>query len=313
MENKTDSLIKANNDVNFIKQLEEAEKIADYIAGSATFAKPFEEKVIDPVSNELVEIKVNKNDIIAAILLGNSIGLKPMEAIILGKKLNANSYFSVLKGKSLGLDAVSSLSQISVIGTGNGDVYHTGVQTITKCMLDAGCTFEYTEDYVPVYKYIDTKSNVGYDEYDAETMFEVTSSTKAAELQVAMTAGKKTVRRTLVDRRTTIVVNRPEKNIKDLTISYTLQQATDAGLYKGYHSEDKDEQGKPLYVKGKANWNNHPATMLRNRPTSIAGRIAVADKLNSIYLYDEIEEIVKQPITVDADGTVIESNTSVQE
>ena len=83
-----------------------------------------------------------------------------------------------------------------------------------------------------------------------------------------------------------------KSNDSDITINYSLQEAIDAELYMGYHSKLKDSKGNPIYVKGKGNWNNHPATHLRHRPLSIGGRIIAADALMGAYSIEEAIEIM---------------------
>ena len=95
VEKKDYQLSKTDNRYNdsFIDKLNEAEKIADYIANSKTFSTQFETQIKDS-EGMLIRTEVNKADIIACILLGKEIGLQPMAAIVLGKKLNAKSYFN---------------------------------------------------------------------------------------------------------------------------------------------------------------------------------------------------------------------------
>ena len=78
----------------------------------------------------------------------------------------------------------------------------------------------------------------------------------------------------------------------DNIIYYSLQQATDAGLYYGFHSYLKDNSGKPVFVPGRVNWNSHPAVMVRNRVRSHGANIVVADKLLGNYSVDEMMEIL---------------------
>lgn len=256
----------------FIHLLEQADKIAEYVATSNTFGQAFK--------NDKGEI--SKSDIVAAILLGNDLGIPPMAAITLGKRLNADAYFKVMKGKSLGLDPVSALSSIAVIPTQAGMTVHTGVHVITKVLLDAKVQFEITEDFLPVYGYINvsTKAEVDYERYK-DRIYLVDKETSQEEVTKAKQEKKIIAFKKLVNRRTTIVFNRP--GFKEVKITYTLQDAIDAGLHRGKSSEGEE-------VEGKANWNNHPATMLRNRALTIGGRIICGDKLQNVYSSEEASE-----------------------
>lgn len=257
---------------HFIDVLQQAEKLAKYVSESKTFGKAFQDE----------EGKISEGDIVAAIVLGSELGIKPMSAITLGRRLNADAYFKVMKGKALGLDPISSLNSVSIIDTKNGPVIHTGVSVITKVLIDAGVQFEFLEDYTPVYKYVNAKTGteVDYDRHK-DRIYIIDKETSKEDLEKASKEDKILTIKKLATRRTTISFDRV--GFKPFTISYTLQDATDAGLYKGITSDGVE-------VDGKANWNNHPATMLRNRPLTIGGRIVCGDRLQSTYSNDEASE-----------------------
>lgn len=257
---------------NFIEVLEQAEKLAKYVAESKTFGKAFQDE----------EGKISEGDVVSAIVLGSELGIKPMSAITLGKRLNADAYFKVMKGRELGLDPISSLTSISIIPNKNGDIIHTGVHVITKVLLDAGVQFQFLEDYAPVYKYINakTKNEIDFDKHK-DKIYIIDNETTKEEIDQANKENKILTIKKLFTRRTTVYFERD--GFKPFPISYTLQDATDAGLYKGITSDGET-------VDGKANWNNHPATMLRNRPLTIGGRIICGDKLQSTYSSEEASE-----------------------
>lgn len=257
---------------NFIDTLKQAEQLAKYVSSSKTFGSAFKDE----------EGNIVEADIISAIMLGNEIGIPPMSAITLGKRLNANAYFKAMKGRALGLDPISSQSAISIIPTQNGDVVHTGVSVITKVLLDSGVQFEFLEDYAPIYKYYNAKTKLEIDiDKHKDKIFVVDTETTEQELKDAKNEGLILCTKKLYTRRTTVHFQR--SGFKPLTISYTLQDATDAGLYRGISTYGEE-------VDGKANWNNHPATMLRNRPLTIGGRIICGDRLMSVYSDDEASE-----------------------
>jgi hypothetical protein len=285
----------------FLKSIQEAEKIAEYVVNSETFGASFEKMVPDldkdgnPKTNEEGDIKYvtvkSKADVISAILLGKELGIQPMAAISLGKLLNADAYFKVIKGRSLGLDPVSSIQNISVINTSAGKTIHTGVHVISKAIIDAGVDIEILEDATPVYSYVNYKNKEDLGTELNPDWFVVSSATSKEALQKAITEKKIIVTRKIVTKRTTITFAR--KGRKPMTISYTLQQATDAGLYMGVNSVTGEE------VKGKANWNNHPETHLRGRVISIGGRIIAADKLQGVYSSDELQDFTNYEIIED--------------
>ncbi len=255
----------------FIEQLKQAEKIAEWVSKSKTFGRAFSDE----------EGNINTGDVVSAILLGNELGIPPMSAITLGRRLNADSYMKVMKGRTLGLDPVSALSLISIIPTKAGDVIHTGIHTITKVLIENQIKINILEDFVEVYKYFTLENKEVEFDIHKDKLFIIEKFTTKQETQDAKDSGKILVFRKLFTRRTTVKLERENHN--PITISYTLQDAVDAGLYKGVSSDGET-------VEGKANWNYHPATMLRNRTITIGGRIIAADKLQGTYETNEAIE-----------------------
>ncbi len=285
-----------------IQTMDTFDKFAEYIINSE-YRKPFEKTIKDEDGKPVVI--VDKADIISCLMLGNELGITPMASIALGKRLNAKSYFSVVKGRSLGLDPITSINKIYNISTSNGDIQSLAVDIITKTILDSGCSLDIIRDYemVPTYivlsttpntpkTYVGHKYNVfGTDGVINPQYFIVTRNSKPEEVGNAMDTGCILLQQYGYTYVTSVKCVRPKKQI-DVTIHYSLQEATDAGLYKGFHSTDVDQNGKSIYVTGRSNWNSHPATMLRNRSISIIGRIVVADKLQGGYSHEESMEIL---------------------
>lgn len=287
------SLSSTNNPLvtnEFITRLQEAEKIADYIATSPTFNKQFEVQIKDK-DGKLLGTEISKSDIISCILLGKEIGLQPMAAIVLGKKLNAKSYFSVLKGKELGVDPISAIQQISLIPTKNGDLYHTGTHIINKVLIDNGVKRTVLADFEPIFKYKDMKTNVLYDILTDDLFEYLKGVTPIVELTNATKENKKIVVKYLADRFTEMRFERPSKNI-DIIKKLTLQECTDCGWYKGYHSIDKNADGTPIYIDGNFNWNTMTRLMLYNRVISQGGRDVCDDRLNGLYSTEEVADFV---------------------
>lgn len=301
--------------VKAYQQLEELDKFAEFIVNSDTFGKSFDKVVKTQVEGkEVIETVRNKHDVIACIILGAELGIDRMASIMLGKSLDANAYRKIEKGRSLGLDVISSLQNISIIPTGNGDIIHTGVHVIAKVLLDAGITLTFLEDFSTKWGYF-TADGRPLDEdiiFDTrmkllDKFFLVTNANSKEEVAEAVQNKKVIITRRELTKVTTGFAKR--KGEKDgLKISYTLQQATDAGLYRGYDSELKEADGTPVYYKGKSNWNSHPATMLRNRVIALIGRIIAADRLQGMYLNEEAAEITNTEIKVeDVIPTIVEN------
>ena len=238
----------------------------------------------------------DKEDIIACILLGHEIGLKPMESLSFGKRLTVDKVHGVLKGKTLGVDTVTSIEHIHQIKTGNGVVSTVGVHLIVALLLKAGIKINFIEDFIPLYQYIDMSGNT----YQQETIesskdrFQVISESTPdsdydkMKIQVVFTT-KEYTRRTIVEM---------TRGVNVIRISYTLQQATDAGLYHGVSTQGKD-------VTGKGNWNDNAASMLRNRPLSICGRIIGADVINGLYTFEEIIDLDKTIVLDEEEGITV--------
>lgn len=288
-----------NKGNHLLNMMTSFDKFADYIINS-DYRKSFEKTVKSDDGKSIVV--VDKSDIVSCMMLGHELGISPMGSIALGRKLNAKSYFSVKRGESLGLDPITSISKIYNISTQNGDVVSLAVDIISKAMIDAKCEIQIINDYklVPKFYILDAqyRQYVGhlFNILDptgkiSSDYFIVSKTTTKDELSDALDNNKILIQQQGYTYVTSIRGIRPSKKL-DITIHYSLQEAIDAGLYKGFHSTDVDQTGKPIYIIGKSNWNSHPATMLRNRPLSILGRILVADIIQGSYSHEEVMDIV---------------------
>lgn len=258
-------------------QLEMAKTFVDFVMNSS-FKANFETR--DDQGNKIV----NPNDIINCVMLGMELGLQPISALTYGRALSGNLYISIKRGRALGLDDVASTQNIHVWTNKDKLIVYTGVQIVTKVLMDCGVRLNILDDAVPTYKYVDLKvANKLYDNFDPNKMVLVYNGISKETLAEELKSGKTAVKQMKYDVRTTIEFTRPNKK-QQIKISYTMRQAINAGLYKGV-----DDDGKE--VDGKANWNNHLETHLRDRCLTIGGRIIAADKLNSIYSEDEAMEI----------------------
>lgn len=283
---------------SLIRSIDEAEALAERVINSDTFGKAFEKRVpelddkgkpiVDEDGEAITKVVKNKADVVAAIVLGNELGITPMASITLGARLNADAYTKVLRGRKLGLDPMTSINMINII---NG-VVSTGTHVVTGVLLRNNIRFQFIEDYDPIYGYTDSKNKKV--EFDEDKHIVVDKSTNASKLQQAIKDGKVPVFKKIIDRRSSAIFNR--EGYEPLKISYSLQEATDAGLYKGINSLGEEVEGKP-------NWNNHPATILRGRVLLIGGRIIAADYLDGMYSNEEAEEITNYKF-VDDDSDI---------
>jgi hypothetical protein len=264
-----------------------------------TFAKSVKNSALaKPFKDE--DGNVDEGAILANLVLGREMGFDIGASLMLGKQLNSNVYFSVLKGKSLGLDAITSMSKVYNISTKNGNILSLAVDIISKIIFDNCDEIEYVRDNEPTSTFYGIKGNylghywnIHNDDGTIKNTFFIYNKDihSDEELITASKAGKIIA----IQRGSTNVTSlrlARNKNKFNKTFHYSLQDATDAELFRGFHSALITKDGKPEYITGKDNWNTHPTTMLRNRVTSIAGRIAVADKLQGSYSHDEAMEIV---------------------
>lgn len=300
--NKVGKLNSSTPNTTGYVDLDAMTRLAQNIASiDSPFAAPFIKT--DDEGNK----SVDQNAIVGAMVLGHEMGISPMASLALGKKLNANSYFSVLRGRELGIDAVTSISKIYNIDTKNGSVIALAVDIIIGKLLDSGTTFEYLRDNAPTPMYKSMNGDfLGHKHLlfkDGKLLDDfylyIKGTTSKDDLELATKEGKTIIYQTGLTRVTSVVFNRPLKGIKDFVVHYSLQEAIDAGLYNGFHSSAVGNDGKPLYVAGKANWNNHPATHLRHRPLSIGGRVIAADVLKGNYSTEEVVDFVEKPETID--------------
>jgi len=292
--------VKSIGQNSLVKSLQEFDQFAEVIIKS-DYAKGFKRVIKNKETGKDEEV-VLKEDIIACLMVGQELGIKPMGCLALGNKLNVKSYFSVLKGRELGLDPITSISKIYNIETSQGTVLSLAVDIINKVILENSKKVELIRDFelVPLYYTVVGNVYVGhkYNILDIngilkENYFIYLNSTPVEEVE----ANKhKIVIRPIGF--THISSLRITTDTKDVIYHYSLQEAIDAGLYRGFHSSLKDDKGNPIYVPGRDNWNKHNSTMLRNRVTSIAGRDSFPHKLHGSYTPEEVSEF--------ADAIVIE-------
>jgi len=294
---KNNSIVKQNTGLssNALPDLDKINVFVDSVENSPIFNKAF--MTVDSEG----QASVDRASIVANIVLGYEMGISPAASLILGKKLNANSYFSVIKGASLGLDPITSIGKIYNIQTSGGTIQTLAVDIITKTMLDVGCELNYIRDYefTPIYKTLMGNINIGHkytisDEngnIKPNYLLYVKDATTASDITAAKNAGIIIIIESGYTHVTSLNIVRKNKGFNN-TFHYSIQDAIEAKLHRGYSKVLVDAKGQPLYMEGRDNWNIHPSTMLRNRVTSIAGRIAAADKLQGSYSHQEGMEII---------------------
>lgn len=268
---------------------------------------------IEAIADSFMKSKVfNKfesaADIVTAIIIGNEIGLNPATAVAYGKRLNGSKIHSILKGKEMGIPAVTAMDNIHQIPTSNGAVSTTGVHIITAQLIKAGVHYTIKDDCTPLYNYTEVSSrNILSPDIvkNNPNLYEIIHAGTKKE-SIDKSRSQVILNTKPYDFITTISFNRPSIN-QELTVSYSIQQAIDAKLYPGTTTLGE-------VVKGKNNWIENMATMLRNRCLSIGGRIIASDYLGGVYEFSEIadgthnyeaEIIENATILKDAKGNVI--------
>lgn len=224
-------------------------------------------------------------DVVTAIIIGNEIGLTPMVSIANAKKLTTNTIQSVLRGKEMGLKAAFALDNIHQIPTKNGAVTATGVHVFTAMLIKAGVVHTIIEDATPLYKYIEISTKQILDKElveDNPMSYQIVNvNTKKEDRDLSKS---QVILNTVPYTYRTVIRFERELINQTITISYSLQDATDAGLYPGISSVT----GLP--IDGKQNWIENWKTMLRNRVLSLGSRIIIADLVGGVYEYSEIAD-----------------------
>jgi len=302
MNKETQIQVRANQQANQIDIFD-----ADKMASLKTFAEGIVESSLFP--------QVTKaEDAITAIVIGNEIGLSPMVAIANAQKLVGSKIHAIIRGREMGLPAGLAMDNIHQIPTKNGAVTATGVHIITAMLIKAGVIMHTIEDATPLYKYMEISTKQMLDKELVESNSKIYQIVHAGTKKEERDRSKSQVilLTTPYTYRTTIKFVR-ESTGQEITISYSLQDATDAGLYPGTSTVTGQQ------VDGKQNWIENWKTMLRNRVMSIGGRIIASDRLGGIYEISEITdgihtmdtEIIEQATVLkDTNGNVIAGDKS---
>ena len=251
--------------VHSISSFTQAESLAEWIASSPVINKEFKEVAITEDGKE--QLIVNKSAIVTCLLLGNELGFSPMVSITFGKALNREAVIKVKRGEAMGLNPQAAMSNIYVFKTSQTEIVYTGIHVVNKVLTDAGVIRNVIDDASkPYYYYKYVKQELR----DQEVLYDETTKNDYVVLRY-------TTRRALVE-----LVRGKER----IAIPYTLQEAIDADLYEGTKTNGE-------HSKGKSNWNAHPKTHLIKMSIMLGARIIASDRLNGIYLGDEIPQITK--------------------
>lgn len=269
----------------FAADLKMAQDICNVVKAS-TYGKLFETFDVDP-NDSTKQIKVIKDeDIIANILLGRALGMQPMESIIFGKTLDKMAYFKIMKGKELGFNVTNSLQHVYAYESKDGKLMMgTTAAAINATATKAGVTFQITKDFIrkPYYRTFHKDGKIGtflgFELNDQQVA--INSGISKEEKEAKLAAGA-----TMVMEYFTYVSEAifHRKGWPDLVESYSLLEATEAGLYWGINFNGNAVEGKPA-------WNNNPKRVLNTRLIAIGQSRISSDVLNGVITIEELNEI----------------------
>ena len=282
-------------------------------------------KSIKELANEIVSSKLfsssvsNVEEAIEAMMVGSEVGFSVAMSLKLGKMLNRKSLISILRGKELEIGTITSMNDIHVIEANGREIIYTGIHIITAVLIKAGVKIEILKDFAPLYQYTELSTEGSVIKRDTNKQVILLRTLKENELtdkhkiisetDMTFEAGRIPVfkHENPYDYITSVKLSRTfDKVLNEIPISYTLQDAIDAGLMKGISSTKE-------VIKGKDNWIKHTKTMLRNRAIAIAGRIIAADKLGSTYEYSEVVDVTNDPTYSDDEKIINISSTTIEE
>lgn len=271
------------NSLTTINNMEDFERLVNFVYSSEIYNKPF--TINSEVDGKPVRI-VDKNAISTCLMLGSELGFKPIESIMLGRRLNDEAVIKVYRGKDLGLSPMAAMQNIYVWKNESGaELVYTGIHVIYKALTDAGVTKRVIDDGTkPYYEYtsLDTKEIVDYD-----TRYHILTNggLPIRDIEAGLQAKKIPVSRKSNYRGLVELTRKRTGEV--IAIPYTIQQAIDAGLYGGTNSSGEE-------VKGKNNWNKHPAAHLIKMSVMAGARMIIGDRLQgSIYIAEELPIVEK--------------------
>lgn len=276
----TNAIAQANKDVitRNLAVLGEYRTFAESLINTDLGARFKENVVKDGIATEVINI----DNMVTCLLTGQELGLSPMTSLAYGRNLNLDAIQKVELGKTLGLSVTASLKNIFCFESGGTRQVYTGINVVEGCLNKHHIDIDIDEDFVPVYKYFNLQLDKLIIEFNPDRHIDV-DEYNDDYVRAAMTEkGMVPVSRVIDTYRTTVSLIRKGKKT---TISYTLQEAIDAGLKSGKHSITGAD------VKGKDNWDKHTRALMRKMAIMLAARICANDILNGMYCDVELKDV----------------------
>lgn len=282
----TNAIAQANKDVitRNLAVLGEYRTFAESLINTDLGARFKENVVKDGIATEVINI----DNMVTCLLTGQELGLSPMTSLAYGRNLNLDAIQKVELGKTLGLSVTASLKNIFCFESGGTRQVYTGINVVEGCLNKHHIDIDIDEDFVPVYKYFNLQLNKPIIEFNPDRHIDVDEYNDDYVRAAMAEKGMVPVSRVIDTYRTTVSLIRKGKKT---TISYTLQEAIDAGLKSGKHSITGAD------VKGKDNWDKHTRALMRKMAIMFAARICANDILNGMYCDVELKDV--KPINDD--------------
>lgn len=276
----TNGIANANKDVitRNLAVLGEYRTFAESLINTDLGARFKENVVKDGIATEVINI----DNMVTCLLTGQELGLSPMTSLAYGRNLNLDAIQKVELGKTLGLSVTASLKNIFCFESGGTRQVYTGINVVEGCLNKHHIDINIDEDFVPVYKYFNMQLNKPIIEFNPDRHIDIDEYNDDYVRSMMADKGMVPVSRIVDTYRTTVSLIRKGKKT---TISYTLQEAIDAGLKSGKHSITGQD------VKGKDNWDKHTRSLMRKMAIMIAARICANDILNGMYCDIELKDV----------------------
>jgi len=276
----TNAIAQANKDVitRNLAVLGEYRTFAESLINTDLGARFKENIVKDGIATEVINI----DNMVTCLLTGQELGLSPMTSLAYGRNLNLDAIQKVELGKTLGLSVTASLKNIFCFESGGIRQVYTGINVVEGCLNKHHIDIDIDEDFVPVYKYFNLQLDKPIIEFNPDRHIDVDEYNDDYVRAAMAEKGMVPVSRVIDTYRTTVSLIRKGKKT---TISYTLQEAIDAGLKSGKHSITGAD------VKGKDNWDKHTRALMRKMAIMFAARICANDILNGMYCDVELKDV----------------------
>lgn len=276
----TNAIAQANKDVitRNLAVLGEYRTFAESLINTDLGARFKENVVKDGIATEVINI----DNMVTCLLTGQELGLSPMTSLAYGRNLNLDAIQKVELGKTLGLSVTASLKNIFCFESGGTRQVYTGINVVEGCLNKHHIDIDIDEDFVPVYKYFNLQLDKPIIGFNPDRHIDVDEYNDDYVRAAMAEKGMVPVSHVIDTYRTTVSLIRKGKKT---TISYTLQEAIDAGLKSGKHSITGAD------VKGKDNWDKHTRALMRKMAIMLAARICANDILNGMYCDVELKDV----------------------